>query len=336
MAVTGLVYSDVTVSFYLALLVSVVILGSFTLLLRPDIGSVNAFFFIQAACTLAIDGATFYFFTDGLKEYPDGPHFSIVFYVTVLGLVAAVFSLIGLWSYNTYTKKWRYRNLFFGTNLVLSMLNMWSIFVYSRKNKSLGIPDKAFVLSGSVMQSVIVIWTWMPGVVLLAHLCPVGMESSMYALLAGCSNIGGSVAQSFGAMVLAKLDVAPSGIENEGGTFRNLWIAALASALFPMVSLIMIPYCVPDALQTEDILTVNPSSCTAGSPWEKMVGGKGSDDAPVTIEERPLIDKRLKTFEMASDKDQGEVFENIPKHQSVYSRFLAFGDMFAYSSQSTV
>ena len=149
-----------------------------------------------------------------------------MFYVTVLGLVAAVFNLMGLWTYNAWAKKWRYRRLFFYTNVVMTLLNLWSVLIYSRKNLAFGIPDKAFMLSGSVMLSVIGTWTWMPGVVLMAQLCPHGMEASMYALLAGCSNIGGSVAMSFGAFALDKLSVVPSGSEDEGDSFRNLWIAA--------------------------------------------------------------------------------------------------------------
>ena len=270
MAATGLLVKDVTVSFCVSAVVAVLILGSFTTLLRPDIGLVNAFYFIQTSCAVSIDGATFYFFTDDAKKFPGGPNFSVFFYTTVMGLVAAIFNMLGLWSYNKYTKEWRYRTLFLSTNLVLSVLNMISIFIYSRKNLDWGINDKAFVLSGSVLQSLISTWMWMPGVVLMAQLCPRGMEAAMYALLAGCHNIGGSVAQSFGAFLLERLGVNPSGKENEGATFEWLWVAALVSALMPMASLSMIPYCVPNALQTQTVLTDQPTSATAGSPWEQF------------------------------------------------------------------
>ena len=296
MAATGLIVKDVTVSFGVSLVVAIVILSAFTLLLRPDIGLVNAFYFIQTSCALAIDGATFYFFTDDEKSFKGGPNFPVFFYTTVMGLVAATFNMLGLWSYNKLTKQWRYRSLFLTTNIVLSALNMCSILIYSRVNISLGIPDKVFVLTGSVLQSVISTWMWMPGVVLMAQLCPKGMEAAMYALLAGCHNIGGSVAQSFGGFMLERLEVNPSGKPGEGASFDNLWIAALVSALFPMCSLIMIPYCVPNALQTETVLAEHPTSATAGSPWERLVGGKVPAIVVKEIESETASDEERKNL----------------------------------------
>ena len=142
--------------------------------------------------------------------------------------------------------------------------------LYSRWNRVIGIPDKAFVICGSILQSMVSTWMWMPGVVLMAQLCPKGMEASMYALLAGCHNIGSSVSQSFGAFMLERLGVNPSGKAGDPGEFENLWIAALISSMIPMFSLWLIPYCIPDALQTDTIIGENISSATAGSPYEMM------------------------------------------------------------------
>ena len=288
MAATGLVITNVTSSFYVSLAVALLVLTTFTLFLRPDIGLVNAFYFIQTSCALGIDGATFYFFTDGADIFPGGPNFSIFFYTTVVGLVAAMFNLIGLWTYSNYAKGWKYRSLFMGANIILSVINLCSVMLYSRTNRALGIPDKAFVICGSVLQSMISTWMWMPGVVLMAQLCPKGMEASMYALLAGCHNIGSSVSQSFGAFMLEQLGVNPSGKAGDPEQFKNLWVAALISSLVPMVSLALIPYCVPNALQTDTILNENITSATAGSPWEQMFGtvkSKMDDDAKTPVTE---------------------------------------------------
>jgi len=298
MAAAGLIITNVTTSFYVSLVVAFMVLSAFTIFLRPDIGSVNAFYFIQTSCALGIDGATFYFFTDSAAVFPGGPNFSIFFYTTVVGLVAAMFNLIGLWSYANFAKAWKYQSLFFSANIFLSVINLCSVMLYSRLNLQLGIPDKVFVICGSVLQSLISTWMWMPGVVLMAQLCPRGMEASMYALLAGCHNIGSSVAQSFGAFMLENLHVNPTGKEGDPEQFGNLWIAALVSAIFPMFSLALIPYCVPDALQTDTILSENVSSATAGSPWERYFGTKR---AAVTV--TPSTD----------DQDESESRELIRK-----------------------
>jgi len=63
--------------------------------------------------------------------------------------------------------------------------------VYTRANKTyFGIPDHLFVLGGAVLNSIFHQWMWIPGVVLLSQLCPKGVEATMYALLAGCHNVG--------------------------------------------------------------------------------------------------------------------------------------------------
>ena len=41
-------------------------------------------------------------------------------------------------------------------------------------------------------------WMWMPGILLLGQLCPKGSEATMYALLAGCHNLGNSGANMLG------------------------------------------------------------------------------------------------------------------------------------------
>ena len=71
MVVTGLLMNDIEISFRLCLLVSLTILCSFTMFFRPDIGLVNAFFFIQSSCALSIGGATFFFSPTCLKNIPE-------------------------------------------------------------------------------------------------------------------------------------------------------------------------------------------------------------------------------------------------------------------------
>jgi len=76
----------------------------------------------------------------------------------------------------------------------------------------LHIPDYAFVLGGTVLQKVFDSWTYLPAGVLLSQMCPKGMEATMFALLAGCSNLGRGVASYFGAFMLLYLDVVVRGI----------------------------------------------------------------------------------------------------------------------------
>lgn len=152
-------------------------------------------------------------------------------------------------------KHWSYQRIYVVTNICVTLINLVGMIVYTRTNIRLGIPDKAFVLCGSVFQSLVLTWMWIPGVVMLAHLCPKGLEASMYALLAGCHNIGSSVAQYSGAFMLKELGITPKGAIDEGHVFDNLWIAVTISACLPLITLALIPFTIPDKNQTEPILT---------------------------------------------------------------------------------
>merc|ERR1719401_636683 len=98
----GIHYESPGINAAAALLVALVMLFSFSVVLRPVIAKVNAFSLIQTSCGFSIGGASFYFYTDTIEAYPEGPHFSKEFYTSVLGIVASICSLVGIWSYQKY------------------------------------------------------------------------------------------------------------------------------------------------------------------------------------------------------------------------------------------
>merc|ERR1719321_2626790 len=237
-----------------ALCIMFIILVAFSVALRPAIAKINAFFLVQTSLGIGIGGATFYFYTDTPEQYPEGPHFSVQFFTTVLGLVTSLFSLAGLFIYNKYMHDWNYRSLLFVSNLLISILSVLDIIMFTRLNVKWGIPDTVFVLGSSVSGTIISQWQWMPGVVLLSQMCPKGMEATMYALLAGCHNLGNTLSEYLGAYVLDILEVRPSGLNNEGHQFENLWLASVVATVLPMLTLILIPFLIPDKRQTEKLL----------------------------------------------------------------------------------
>merc|ERR1719197_2362378 len=106
---------------------------------------------------------------------------------------------------------------------MVTVLSLLDVLMYTRLNLVLGIPDVTFVLGSAVSTIVIRQWQWMPGMVVLSQLCPTGMEATMFALLAGCANIGNTIADYIGAFVLERLSVHPTGALNESEQFQNLW-----------------------------------------------------------------------------------------------------------------
>merc|ERR1712086_1079335 len=161
------------------------VLVLFSLALSPVIAKINAFFFIQHLCAFGVDGASFYFYTDGEEQFPGGPHFTTIFYTSVLGLASTAFSLIGMFVYTRWMRHWRYPRVLIVGNLLASATGLASCFVYLRWNLVLGIPDRFFVLASSAIQTVMFELAWLPGMLIISQLCPEGREATMFALLVG-------------------------------------------------------------------------------------------------------------------------------------------------------
>jgi hypothetical protein len=268
----GIAYESIELNAFAAIVVALVMLIAFSLVLKPIIAKVNAFFLVQTSLGFSVGGASFYFFTDNAQQYPEGPHFSMNFFTSVLGVVGAVCSLIGIFSYQRWMRNWTYVRLLMMTNIVLSVLNLGDVIILSRTNVRWGIPDTYFVLGGSVLQTIIGQWMWMPGVVIMSQLCPKGMEATMYALLAGCHNLGNTIASNCGAYVLLLLGCNPSGADNESEQFKNLWLGSALSTVLPMLTLILLPWMIPNARQTDKLLNDDERDATEGSLWRQYMG----------------------------------------------------------------
>jgi folate/biopterin transporter len=252
-------------TFIAAVMVLITLTVSFNVVLRPEIAKVNTFFVLQTALGVTINGASFYFYTDKADQYPEGPHFSPWFFTTVLGFVSALTSILGLASYNHYMKNWTYRSLLVFSSVMVTVLSFLDVVMFTRCNIWLGLPDTIFVLGSQASATVIKQWQWMPGMVMLSQLCPSGMEAIMFALLAGCANIGNTISDYFGAYVLEALQIHPTGAVGETAQFQNLWKASCIATIMPAVTILLIPFLIPQARQTDKLLMANPNSATAGS-----------------------------------------------------------------------
>jgi len=261
----GLVFQNVKINAILAVVVGAIMLVSYSLVLSPIIAKVNAFALIQTSLAFSIGGATFYFYTDTAKQFPEGPHFSPLFFNSVMGAFTIVFSLFGIWCYNYYMKGWKYRQLLMIANVAYCVVSMLDVVFFLRLNKRMGVSDKVFVLGTSVIEVTIYEWMWMPQVVMLAYLCPKGMEATMYALLAGCHNLGNSIASNLGAFMLEMLSVVPTGADNESKQFENLWVASLIASVLPLITILLLFKLIPDARQDENLVGDTEYDATSGS-----------------------------------------------------------------------
>lgn len=268
----GTMLRDVRANAIASIVIAVLILLSFSILLRPEIAKVNTFFVLQTSVNFSVGGAAFYFYTDTKEQYPEGPHFSMLFYTTVLGVAGSICSLLGIYTYQKYASEWTFRQLLLVSNIAICILSVSDVIFFLRLNIRMGIPDHAFILGSNVFASILSQWQWMPGVVILSQLCPPGLEATMYALLAGCHNLGGTIASATGAWVLEVLEVQPSGAKDESAQFKNLWVCAALSSILPAFVLLLLPWFIPDSKQTEKLLREGDVSVTEGSIWHRLMG----------------------------------------------------------------
>mmetsp|Transcript_42878 Transcript_42878/g.100605 ORF Transcript_42878/g.100605 Transcript_42878/m.100605 type:complete len:566 (+) Transcript_42878:176-1873(+) len=265
----GLRFASPAINCAVSVSVALVMLLAFSMVLSPVIAKFNAFSLVQAGLSLSISGATFYFYTDTPEKYKDGPHFTPYFFNSVMGTLGQVMSLFGIILYQKYFSTWKYRHLLLFTNIVNTLLCVLDVAMFARLNKRVGIPDHYFVLGLSVFETIIQQWMWMPQVVILSFLCPKGMEATMYALLAGCHNLGNTIALNSGALLLQVFGCRPDGSDGEDAQFDNLWKAAAVASAFPMLSLLALYRLIPDAYQNERLVGDKTSDATAGSLWRR-------------------------------------------------------------------
>mmetsp|Transcript_61290 Transcript_61290/g.143436 ORF Transcript_61290/g.143436 Transcript_61290/m.143436 type:complete len:553 (+) Transcript_61290:68-1726(+) len=254
---TGLFQHDPVLNFVVSLLTAMFVLFCFSVCLAPVIAKANIFSVLYTGLNASISGASFYFYTDRPEMYPEGPHFSDFFYNGVLGGAGTVFSLVGIFIYQRYLGDLPYRQLIAVSALVFFAFSSLDVLMFARLNLKLGIPDEWLVLGLTICEPIVYQWQWIPQVLLLANLCPPGMEATMFALLAGCHNLGATLSSNFGAALLHFLDVKPRGAEGEGKHFENLWIAAGISSVLPLITALCLRHLLPDCKQSEKLDAVD-------------------------------------------------------------------------------
>ncbi len=218
------------------------------------IARIMTFIILQNLFSFDLDTAAFFFYTDNATQYPGGPHFSIFFYVTVMGILSIVLGLVGTLLYMALMSDWTYRNVFLATSFFYVVFSVSNIIFFKRLNVAWGIPDVVFVVGTDALKIITGNLALMPAQTMMLHLCPEGIESTVYALLAGTANLGGSLASYQGAYLLDALSIRPIGAPDEQAQFDQLWIASLIDTLVRLVPILFIWFLIPNTPQNQKLL----------------------------------------------------------------------------------
>ena len=189
---------------------------------QPSIYRPALFLFLWQS-TPTSDGAFFYFMTEDLGFGPE--------FFGRVGLVSAVASLGGIWLYNSYLKTKPIKDILFWSSIVSAPLGMSELLLITHANRSLGIPDGAFVFGDDVVLSVLGEIAFLPTLVLAARLCPPGVEAVLFATLMSINNGAATLGTEIGALLTKQLGVTESNFDNLG----LLTVICNLSSLYPLL-----------------------------------------------------------------------------------------------------
>jgi hypothetical protein len=103
------------------------------------------------------DGAMFFFMTDELHFGPE--------FMGRVRLLSSIAGLFGVWLYNAYLKTVKIKDILFWSSIAAFPLGMSNLLLITHANRSLGIPDGAFVFGDDVVLSILGQISFMPTLV---------------------------------------------------------------------------------------------------------------------------------------------------------------------------
>lgn len=233
-----------------------IFLGCFSFwALPPVIARASLFAFLNSMMYVQINGPINSFYVapkyneDGSACVLDGPHFSYFFYNTISSVIGNAAGVCGVVAFNYIFAKRTYRLTFVVTVLAEVMGSIFDLIIVKRWNEAIGIPDHAMYLWGdAVVYNVAYMLAWMPMVVLMSQLCPRGSESMVYALLAGFSNLGQSVSQQIGTLLMDFVWPIPS------CDYHNLpWLIICCHLVVPLLQIPLVFLLIPAARVCDEI-----------------------------------------------------------------------------------
>jgi len=253
-----------------ALTFAALVLAGFRLFVRPEISGPVLFYFMLGMLSFNVDGALFYFYTDSVENYPEGPHFTAYFYTTALGAGTFLGVMAGFLSGAELFKAWSYRGILKLTIFLRAMTQLLLVPVLLRWTALVGIPDTLWVIVAVMLDSMVFAWRWIPKQVMGAHLTPRGAEATMLGLSAGTFNMAMILSSYCGGFLLNRYGVTPTGSIGETRVFAGLWKVQILAALAPCAMLFLVPALIPAKSQTEPLLVEHQDSATHGSTFEVL------------------------------------------------------------------
>jgi hypothetical protein len=137
------------------------------------------------------------------------------------------------------------------TAVLSGLIGASDLFIVTRVNLQLGIPDKAaYVVGEAIMEPLLNKLNYIPISILVASVLPEGMESSCYAFLAGISNFSSMVSELSGAIIFEAAGVKTV-VPCDFSTLP--WLILVCHVGLPIIAGVGCAFFIPDAKQTDEL-----------------------------------------------------------------------------------
>lgn len=154
----------------------------------------------------------------------------LAFLMVVGGLAGAV----AMYLYNRFFKRIHWHTFFAWVVVAASALSASLLVLIFHLNRRAGIPDLAFAIGDDIVVDIALTLLAMPLLILIASLCPEGVESSVYAMVTSVQLAGTMVSKGASTVLIKALGITLDDM-------RNLWKLILICATVRLSVLPFIP-----------------------------------------------------------------------------------------------
>jgi hypothetical protein len=216
------------------------------------IGRIALFQAITYLSRPSLGSAMDYFYTADAACLPNGPHFSMSYYIFITGVISTVAGILAIVIYQRTLNNVKFRSVLIITSIIQGLAGLSDLILVWRLNVRMGIPDKwAYVIGEAIFEPVIAQLNYIPVTTLLSKVCIPGLESSIYALLAGLSNFCGGISELSGAFIYTW-----AGVNTATCDFTALgWLILGCHVLSPMIIGTAASILIPNVGQDESLIT---------------------------------------------------------------------------------
>lgn len=168
-------------------------------------------------------------------------HFSSV-QINSFMVVTYILLYVGIMLYKLYFIKWSWHWIYIISTCLNLLFSGMQILLILRVNRRLGVSDYFFALGDEAMTELVYGIQYLPTMIMMAHLCPVGSEGTSFALFTSVNNSALMLSQTISTLLLPIWDVSKETLE-KGNTsgILNLTLLTTAIQTFAIVFLPLLP-----------------------------------------------------------------------------------------------